>query len=69
MTILELALAIYNIGGTTASIIGAIDDALRRAKNITAEDLFKKSLADTVKQSAPRLAHFTASGNPRNGRG
>ena len=64
MTILELALAAYNIGGTTASIIGAIDDALRRAKNITAEDLFKKSLADTVKQSAQRLAHFTASGNP-----
>ncbi len=64
MIILDLALAAYNVVGTTASIIGAIDVALRRAKNITAEDLFKKSLADIVKQSAPRLAHFTASGNP-----
>lgn len=59
MAILELVLAAYNITGTTASIIGGIDFALKHFSKSTAEDLFKKCFVDAVKQSAPKLAHFT----------
>ena len=59
MAILKLVLAAYNITGTTASIIGGIDFALKHFSKSTAEDLFKKCFVDAVKQSAPKLAHFT----------
>ena len=58
MTILELALGIYSIGGASASIISVIDVALRRANSITAEDLFKKSLVDVVKQKFNKAGSF-----------
>ena len=64
MTILELAFAAYNVVGVTASIIGGIDVALKRFMNFTAEDLFKKCFVDTVKQSAPNLAHLTETRDP-----
>ena len=64
MTILELALGAYNAVGASASIIGGIDFVLRRFSESTAEDLFKKSFVNAVKQNAPRLAHFTKTRNP-----
>lgn len=64
MTILELVFAAYNIAGGTASIISGIDLALRRSSKSTAEDLFKKSFIDAVRQSAPNLAHLTETSDP-----
>ena len=64
MTILELALAAYNIVGTTASIIGGINIALNRFSKSTAENLFKKSFANAVKQSASSLADLTKNSDP-----
>ena len=64
MTILELALAIYNIGGTTVSIISGIEIALQRFSKTTAKDLFKKSFINAVKQCAPNLAYLTETQNP-----
>ncbi len=65
MTILELAFAAYNIVSTTASIIGAIDVALKRFSKSTAENLFKESFITAVKQSAPNLAHLTETQDPK----
>ncbi|RKU09109.1 hypothetical protein C6502_13840 [Candidatus Poribacteria bacterium] len=65
MTILELVFAAYKVAGGIASIIGGIDFALRRFSKSTAEDLFKKSFIDAVKQSAPKLAHFTENQDPK----
>ena len=60
MPLLELALVASNILGTSSSMIGALDVLLRRAKNITAEELFKNAFVDAVKEKCPqRLAHFT----------
>ena len=59
MPVLELALVASNILGTSSSMIGALDVLLRRAKNITAEELFKNAFVDAVKENAQRLAHFT----------
>ena len=56
MTILELAFAAYSIMGTTASITGAINIALRHFSKSTAEELFKELFINAVKQSAPNLA-------------
>ena len=64
MTILELAFAAYNVTGVTTSIISGIDVALKRFMNSTAEDLFKKCFVEAVKQSAPKLAHFTNTRDP-----
>ena len=60
MTILEL-IALASSG---ASIYSGIDTARRHFMNSTAEDLFKKCLVDTVKQSAPALAHLTETHDP-----
>ena len=65
MTILELAFAAYNIVSTTASIVGAVDMALKRFSKSTAENLFKKSFIAAVKQSAPNLAHLTETQDPK----
>ena len=59
MSALKLALVASNIVGTSSSMIGALDVLLRRAKNITAEELFKNAFVDAVKANAKRLAHFT----------
>ena len=64
MTILELVFEAYNVAGASASIISGIDMALKRFMNVTAEDLFKKCFVDTVKQSAPNLAHLTETRDP-----
>ena len=68
MAILELALAtygVYNAVGTTTSIIGGIEVALKHFSKSTAEDLFKKSFVNAVKQNAPNLADLTETGNPK----
>ena len=62
MTILELVLAasgVYNTVGTAASIISGIDFALRRSSKSTAEDLFKKSFVNAIKQSASSFSDLT----------
>ncbi|MCH8296201.1 hypothetical protein IH992_34410, partial [Candidatus Poribacteria bacterium] len=62
MTILELALAAYNVYnaiGTTGSVLGGIDLALKQFCKRTADDLFKESFVEAVKQSAPKLAYLT----------
>ena len=64
MTILELAFAAYNIVSMTASIIGAIDVALRRLSKSKAENLFKKSFINAVRQSASNLASLTETSDP-----
>lgn len=64
MVILELALTTYGIVGTTASVIGGIDLALKRFSKITAEGLFKKCFVNTVKECASSLAGFTETRNP-----
>ena len=65
MAILELALTAYGIVGTTASVVGGIDLALKRFSKITAEKLFKKCLDDTVKECASSLVGFTETRNPK----
>ena len=65
MVILELALTTYGIVGTTASVIGGIDLALKRFSRITAEELFKKCLNDTVKECVSSLVGFTETRNPK----
>ena len=60
MGILEL-IALASSG---ASIYSGIDTARRHFMNSTAEDLFKKCLVDTVKQSAPALAYLTETRDP-----
>ena len=68
MAILELALAaygVYNAVGTTTSIIGGIDVALKRFSTSTAEELFKKSFVNAVEQNAPHLAALTETGNSK----
>ena len=65
MMILKLALAVYENVGTTASVIGGIDLALKRFSKITAEDLFRKCLDDTVKECASSLVGFTETRNPK----
>ena len=67
MEILELALAaygVYNAVGTTTSIIGGIDVALKRFSTSTAEELFKKSFVNAVEQNAPNLADLTETSDP-----
>ena len=64
MVILELALTTYGIVGTTASVIGGIDLALKRFSKITAEGLFKKCFVNIVKECASSLAGFTETRNP-----
>ena len=59
MPVLELALVASNILGTSSSMIGALDVLLSRAKNLTAEELFRNAFVDAVKENALRLAHFT----------
>ena len=49
---------VFNAIGTIASIVGAIN-ALKDSNNSTAEDLFKKSCIEAVKQSAPNFADIT----------
>ena len=63
MSLLELALVASNILGTSSSMVGALDVLLKRAKNITAEELFKNAFVDAVKKNAVRLAHFTVTRN------
>ena len=68
MTILELALAaygVYDTVGTAASIISGIDFALRLSSKSTAEDIFKKSFVETVRQSAADLAELTETSDPK----
>lgn len=65
MTILTLVLEACGIVGTTASIIGGIDLALKRFSKITAEDLFKKCLDATVRECASSLVGFTETRNPK----
>ena len=68
MEILELSLAAYNVYnaiGTTTSILGAIDVALKRFTKSTAEDLFKKSFISAVEQRSLNLAHLTETRNPK----
>ena len=60
MGILEL----IALMGSGASIYSGIDAARKHFINSTAEALFKKCLVDTVKQSAPALAHLTETGDP-----
>ena len=54
--------------GALASILGAIDAALRRFSKSTAEELFKKSFVNAVEQNAPNLAELTETGNPKQSR-
>ena len=56
MEILELALNAFNVGGASASILGAFNVALRYFNKSTAEELFKKSFVNAVEQNAPHLA-------------
>ncbi|MYK18704.1 tetratricopeptide repeat protein, partial [Candidatus Poribacteria bacterium] len=65
MAILELALTTYGIVGTTTSVIGGIDLALKHFSKITAEDLFKKCLDEAVKEYASSLIGFTKTRNPK----
>ena len=64
MTILGLILAVYNVVGSTTSIISGIEIALQRFSKTTAKDLFKKSFIDAVKQRAPSLAYLTKTQDP-----
>ena len=64
MTILELVLNAFNVGGASASILGAFNVALRHFNKSTAEELFKKSFVNTVEQNAPHLAALTKTGRP-----
>ena len=64
MEILELALNAFNVGGASASILGAFNVALRHFNKSTAEELFKKSFVNTVEQNAPHLAALTKTGRP-----
>ena len=68
MTILELALAaygVYDTVGTAASIISGVDFTLRLSSKSTAEDIFKKSFVETVRQSAADLAELTETSDPK----
>ena len=65
MAILELALNAFNVGGASASILAAIEVALRRFSTSTAEELFKKSFVNAVEQNAPNLAALTETGNSK----
>ena len=60
MAIVEL----ISLLGSGASIYSGIDVALKHFMNSTAEDLFKKCFVEAVKQSAPKLAHFTNTRDP-----
>ena len=65
MAILELALNAFNVGGASASILAAIEVALKRFSTSTAEELFKKSFVNAVEQNAPNLAALTETGNSK----
>ena len=59
MEILAYALGAYNIVGTGFSIAGGINHAIKKYYKITAEELFKKSLINIVKQNASNFADLT----------
>ena len=59
MDILGYALGAYNIVGTGFSIAGGINHAIKKYYKITAEELFKKSLINVVKQNASNFADLT----------
>lgn len=59
MTILDLVFAAYNIVGTSSSIVGGINHAIKHFCQTTAEELFKKSFVKVVKQYASDFADLT----------
>jgi len=64
MTLVELALA-YNLIGSSASIISAIDTVLKLRKDYTAENLFKECFIRSVRRKSRTLAHFTKNHEPK----
>ena len=64
MTVFEFVLIAGKVAGTTASIFGGIDLAIRRFCKSTAEELFKKCFVSAVKRNASNLANLTATADP-----
>ena len=64
MTVIEFVLIASKVAGTSASIVGGIDLALRRYCKYTGEDLFKKCFVAAVKQNASSLGDLTATADP-----
>ena len=55
----------YKLVGTTITIIRGIGALLKRFNSITADNLFKKCLEDTVKRNAANLANLTETDDPK----